>query len=370
VFSESDRLTLKRNITTPAPISQVIAQAVSHVVCAPEYHHRPEYIPSNARKAAALKLTATYRVYVLLQHLNRYRYRGRGKFVLTGQDTHQLSQWLNLSPIRVERLIKQMAKEGVFLRSPCAAFPYISLVSRKEVNIRLSRLSQEKNLPDFDEVSYRKEVLEFEDFSGLQMFSAQTFNGWLRVSKHAKKRLRWGDLERLWCRTRPALEAWINRANIRKIHNYARTDGPGPSPDDIHVWHHQVRGRVYVCWQRANTYVPEGLTKQANRGVCRNAAAEMCDRHPELCGESIARIRTNWPYIGLPRDKRVRAFKRMQRGIREHPDRTHYRHVSNYVSRWTGRSYQTWLCEHAAVDKDLERELYLQEISRTKSFSI
>jgi hypothetical protein len=363
MFSDSDQLILKRNVTTPVPIGQVIAQAVSHVVCAPEYHHRPEYIPSNARKASALKLLTTYRVYVLLQHLNRYRYRGHGKFVLTDEDIHQLAEWLNLSPARITRLIKHMIKDSIFVRAAYCDFPYISLAGRKQVNQNLSQLALDKGIPHPGEISYRKEVLELEDFDNLQKLSAKLLNGWLRVSQHAKKRLRWQDLEGLWGRSRTILYKWLEKANIRKIHNYARVDGPGPCPDDLHVWHHQVRGRVYVCWQRANTYVPEGLTKQANRGVCKTAAAEMCDRHPELCGEGIKHPRTNWPYVDLPRDKRIKAFKRMQRGIREHPDRTHYRHVSNYVSRWTGRSYQTWLCEHVAVDKDLERELYLRRIA-------
>jgi hypothetical protein len=341
----------------------LIQPALSHVRCVPELHHKVEYIPSHARKASALKLMATYRVYVLLQHINRYRYQGHGKFVLTEEDIALLAEWLHLSPTRVGRLVKQMIKEDVFLYSNASNFPYISLVGRKSLTKRLAQLALEADVPDPGEVSYRKEVLEFEDFASLQKVSAQMLNGWLRVDKHGQRRLRWEDLEALWGKSRTILNKWLDKANIRKVHNYARIDGPGPCPDDTYTWSRRVRGRVYVCWQRANTYISEGLSKQANRGVCRNAAAELCEAHPEVCGEGIEYIRSNWPYAELPQDRRIKAFKRMRRGIRDHPDKTHYRHIGTIISRKTGRSYQTWLCEHVAQDEELQRELYLRLIA-------
>jgi hypothetical protein len=337
-----------RPITTPQSIAALIEQATAHVRLAPEQFHRPEYIPSLARLACALGLMKSYRMYVLLQHLNRYALAGRGKFVLTDQHLKTLATWLNLSPITIQRTIKQMIAEGIFLYSEASHYPYISLVGRVQLTRKLSELATAAGIPDPQEVSYRKEVVELEDFSSLRRFSAVVFNGWLRVSSHAQCRIRWEDLEGLWGRSRPTLDAWIEIAGIHKIHNVAYFEPPGPFPEDIYVWQKRVRGRPYFCVQRANTLVSEGLTRQANRGVCRKAAAMMC-KASENGGESPKLIRSNWPYVEVSSKHRKKAYKRMQKGIDEHPEKTHYRHERDTVSRKTGKVYQVWLCVHREI---------------------
>lgn len=340
-------LTLKRPITTPIPIASLIEKAVGHVRLAPEEVHPPEYIPANARKASALGLMKPYRVYVLLQHLNRYQFSGRGKFVLTPHWLDTLAAWLDLSPVTLKRTLRQMIVEGIFLRAH-SRLPYVALVGREALSARLAELAQQAHVPAPYEMSYRKEVLNLKDFASLKQLSAMTLNGWLRVAARNLKRLRWEDLEALWGRTRPTLNGWIEIADIRKIHNFAYFDPPGPCPEDIHTWVMTLRGKEYVCIQRANTYVSEGLSKQANRGVCRKAAARMCEAS-ENGGESLKHPRTNWPYIELAPEKRARAFKRMRKAIAEHPDKTYYRHDWDRIGLGTGRTYQIWHCMHRAI---------------------
>jgi hypothetical protein len=337
-----------RPVTTPQPIAALIEQATGHVRLAPEEFQRPEYIPSLARLASALGLMKSYRLYVLLQHLNRHAFAGRGKFVLTDQHLATLAKWLKLSPLTIKRTIRQMIAEGIFLYAKASKYPYVSLVGRVPLTRTLAKMGLAKGIPEPQEVSYRKEVLDLEDFSSLRRFSALVFNGWLRVSSHAERRIRWEDLEGLWGRSRPTLDAWIDIAGIHKIHNVAYFEPPGPFPEDIYVWQKQVRGRPYFCIQRANTLVSEGLTRQANRGVCRKAAAMMC-KASETGGESPELIRTNWPYVEVPSKRRKQAYKRMQKGIGEHPEKTHYRHEKDTASLKTGRLYQVWLCVHREI---------------------
>jgi hypothetical protein len=350
-----------RPVTTPRPIAALIEQATAHVRLAPEQFHRPEYIPSLARLSSALGLMKCYRMYVLLQHLNRYAFAGRGKFVLTERHLKSLAKWLSLSPITIKRTIRQMIAEGIFVYSKTSKFPYIDLVGRVQLTRKLSELATVEGIPDPQEVSYRKEVVELEDFSGLQRFSAVVFNGWIRVSSHAEQRIRWEDLEGLWGRSRPTLDTWIDIAGIHKFFNVAYFEPPGPFPEDIYVWEKRVKGQPYFCIQRANTLVSEGLTRQANRGVCRKAAAMMC-KASENGGESPELIRSNWPYGEVPSKRRKKAYKRMQKGIDDHPEKTHYRHEQDTVSTKTGKVYQVWLCVHRAIgDKVTLREWELRK---------
>jgi hypothetical protein len=341
-------LTYKKPIPLPRHISTFIKRSVGHVRLAEEEFRRPEYIPSLARLAAALGLMKSYRVYVLLQHLNRHALAGRGKFVLTAQHLATLSKWLKLSPLTIKRTIRQMTTEGIFLYAKASKYPYVSLVGRVPLTRKLSELAAKAGISDPLEVSYRKEVLDLEDFASLRRFSAIVFNGWLRVSSHAERRIRWEDLEGLWGRSRPTLDAWIDIAGIHKIHNVAYFEPPGPFPEDIYVWQKRVRGETYFCIQRANTLVSEGLTRQANRGVCRKAAAMMC-KASENGGESPELIRSNWPYVEVPSKHRKKAYKRMQKGIGEHPEKTHYRHERDTLSPRTGKVYQVWLCVHREI---------------------
>jgi hypothetical protein len=345
VFTET--LTYKKPIPLPHHISTLIKKAVGHVRLAPEEVHPPEYIPANARKASALGLMKSYRVYVLLQHLNRHQFSGRGKFVLTPNWLDTLAAWLDLSPVTLKRTLRKMIAEGIFLRAH-SRLPYVALVGREALSARLAELAQQAYDPAPYEMSYRKEVLSLKDFASLKRFSAMTLNGWLRVAAHSQKRLRWEDLEPLWGRTRPTLNDWIEIADIRKIYNIAYFEPPGPCPEDIHTWMMTLRGKDYVCIQRANTYVSEGLSKQAKRGVCRKAAARMCEAS-ENGGESLKHPRTNWPYIELAPEKRARSFKRMRKAIAEHPDRTYYRHDWDRIGLRTGRTYQIWHCPHRAI---------------------
>ena len=198
-----------KNDSSPTPIGQVIAGSLSHVSHTPELFNKVEYIPSNARKAIALKLQKTYRIYILLQHLNRYRHRGHGKFVLTESDLEFLSEHLHRSPITIERLIERMIKDDIFVHGKFCRFPYISLVSQVKLSQRLALLAKARGIPELAEVSYRKEVLELSDFASLQSVSSQMLNGWLRVSKRNTRRLRWEDLSALWNKSRPTLTKWL-----------------------------------------------------------------------------------------------------------------------------------------------------------------
>lgn len=343
---------------TPQLIGEVLGRAVAHIRPVPATHlPRPEYIPSQARKAAALRQMRSYRVYELLHWLNRQHFDGRGKFVLTDTHLKLMASLLNQSTVTLRRLLRQMIREGLFLHREMSKFPYVALVGRVEVTRRLSVCCDEAGVASPGEVSYRKEVLEWEDFSELQKFAASTFNGWLRVTRHEQKHLRWEDLEALWNRSRPTLDAWIEKADIKKRHNIARTLGPGPCPDDIYTWTEVYDGKTYVCWQRANTYVSHGVSRQARRGVCRHAAAELGVAHPDIRGEGMEIIRTNWPWVELTGEQKLRMRKRMGREIQEHPDQTHYRHIASFISYRNGKTYQAWMCEHVALDKRLHWSL-------------
>lgn len=326
----------------------------------PDLYAEPVHIlPSTARKAIALGYGRPYRVFAALKHLDRVRYNGSGKFLLTEDDLREVAKACGISKESLRRILKDEAAEGLFWSVEVTPRwrrkdeLFIRLASNIRVEERLTDVAVAEGVFNPYEVS-RKAMLWFDELDRLQEFSAFCLALWIAVQKHGRVTLRWADMESAWGRSQPVLAEWMRITGIKKQHNVgrfpARDTGElangrhGPAFNfaltltaNNYWWTDWVDGEKYVYFPRANTYIAPGAygNRRGTHSLKRKASA-----HIQAGGGSREFMRTNFDMLEA-RDA-YRAWKRIRKLRNLAPHRTQYvRSEPDYVSR-TRRLSQTW----------------------------
>lgn len=309
---------------------------------------RVHFLPSTARKAIALDMVTYWRIYELLKHYDRVQCGGTGKMILDEKLLSTIASAARLSVIRVTRIIRH-APMNLFWNLTIsrqwrdADILYIELLSRRQVEVKLSHIAEENGVYDARRVSKRKAYLKVEDFQKLQRLEALCFAAWINDRKKGKDAKeynpapKWDDdagsitiplyaLSSAWGRDHKIIQKWRQLAEIGVSPNVGYINDKEHGDHLVQCLEHDLDRNGVYHWRdhqrtkfpRANTYYAPDSAQRGTRSLCRKTAADLCN------GGDASKMRTNHVMPVKGSERAAGLYKRISRLIDTDPLRTHY----------------------------------------------
>lgn len=211
------------------------------------------YWPVMARKAIALRLTTSYRLWITLSNINRLQ-GGDGWIELSPAFLAACAENSGVSLKTIQRAIERGETGPVRFWERCArrGGVWLRLVRQEKIGVALSRAAFDAGIHDPFEADKYKCAIQWSLLTAsIQAFEAAMFAGWVSIRRGQEYRITIRVLETAWRRSRPIFYEWFRIAGVSIANNWGHDDTGSDSVPQADYYRYGARREVF---QRGNTY--------------------------------------------------------------------------------------------------------------------